>query len=319
MKRFIYILSVFCLFTLFFQTAQGQTVNRKLYLKSGNLMDRTVGSTKVNSGTFSKTGAIFQTVQIAENAPNGGTGPISTPTLTPGTNSNRLLLVVIGSEFSSTSNIIDSVKFGNEKLIFLDSLREGTSKVEVWYLLNPTGNSAVSAHWKNSLIVSMGASVFYNIDLENPFLSIKKQKITSSTSFTLNIPSSQGDFIVDIIGGNNGNNNTSGLSTTVSANSAVIFNEGSQGTDVAAAYRQGQADSTSFTWTGLGGNPAALIAITLSGNSSHESFKLKPALCNPAVIKAGREIEIKTFVNNITFTSGSTLNTTPPFRAVVSN
>ena len=117
MKRFIYILSVFCLFALFFQTAQGQTVNRKLYLKSGNLLDRTVGSSKVNSGTFSKTGAIFQTVQIAENAPNGGTGPISTPTLTPGTNSNRLLLVVIGSEFSSTSNIIDSVKFGNEKLI----------------------------------------------------------------------------------------------------------------------------------------------------------------------------------------------------------
>ena len=48
------------MFSLFFQTAQGQTVNRKLYLKSGNLMDRTAptGSTPINTSAFSKVGAI---------------------------------------------------------------------------------------------------------------------------------------------------------------------------------------------------------------------------------------------------------------------
>ncbi|MFM7090561.1 MAG: hypothetical protein ACKOZZ_07115, partial [Bacteroidota bacterium] len=58
MKRFLYLLPVYCFLTLFLQQADAQTVNRKLYLKSGNLLDRTVGSTKVNSGTFSKTGAV---------------------------------------------------------------------------------------------------------------------------------------------------------------------------------------------------------------------------------------------------------------------
>jgi hypothetical protein len=72
MKRFIPILSVFCFFALFFQTVQAQTVNRKLYLKSDRLLDRTAptGSTPIISSAFSKTGVIIDLVGSATTGPD---------------------------------------------------------------------------------------------------------------------------------------------------------------------------------------------------------------------------------------------------------
>ena len=313
MKRFIYILSVFCLVALFFQTAHAQTVNRKLYLKSGNLMDRTVGSTKVNSGTFSKAGVIKDAQGEFTTGPNQRASSTLSGSHITTSNSNRLMIVSVGSHVpSSSSPRVDSIKYGTQKLTLLDSVRINDVKIELWYLINPSsGTATVQPFWVNNLEASMGIVTFYNVDHETPILNYKL-KTSSSTPNGFFIKSNVGDFILDAI------------ATTANSNQPVILTggveylrEGSNDVTIVGATRTGSADSTQVSYSGTIEN-SALIALTLSGNSSHESFNLKPALCNPAIIKAGKEIEIKTFAN-LTLTSGSTLNATPLFRAVVTD
>ena len=133
MKRFIYILSVFCLIALFFQTAQAQTVNRKLYLKSGNLMDRTVGSTKVNSGTFSKAGVIKDAQGEFTTGPNQTASSTLSGSHITTSNSNRLMIVSVGSHVPSPSSPrVDSIKYGTQKLTLLDSVRINDVKIDHW-------------------------------------------------------------------------------------------------------------------------------------------------------------------------------------------
>ena len=314
MKRFIHILSVFCLFALFFQTAKGQTVNRKLYLKSGNLMDRTVGSTKVNSGTFSKTGVVKNAEGEFTTGPNQRASSTLSGSHITSSNSNRLMIVSVGSHVpSSSSPKVDSIKYGSQKLTLLDSVRINDVKIEVWYLINPSsGTATVQPFWVNNLEASMGIVTFFNVDQLTPISSYKlKTSTTTPTGFFVN--SNFGDFIIDAI------------ATTANSNQPVILTggveylrEGSNDVTIVGSTRTGSADSTQVSYSGTIEN-SALIAITISGNSNNETFKLKPALCNPSVIKAGKEIEIKTFVNNLTLTAGTTLNATPPFRAVVTN
>lgn len=318
MKKFIHILSVFCLFALFFQTAQAQIVNRKLYLKSGRLMDRTVGSTKVNSGTFSKT-EIFKDAQGEFTTGPNKRSPsdlIGSHTTTSSF-SNRFMIVSVGSHIASSSTPrVDSIKYGTQKLSLLDSVRINGVKIEIWYLINPSsGTATVQPFWvgTNNLEASMGVVTFYNVDQSDPILNYKlKTSTTSQNGFFIN--SNSGDFLIDAI------------ATTANSNSPVILTggveylrKGSNDVTIVGSTRLGRADSTEVSYSGLSTESSALIAITLSGNSNNETFNLKPAQCNPAVIKAGKEIEIKTFVNNLTLTAGSTLNTTPPFRAVVTN
>ncbi|MFN9379243.1 MAG: Ig-like domain-containing protein, partial [Bacteroidota bacterium] len=314
MKRFIHILSVFCLFSLFFQTAQGQTVNRKLYLKSGNLMDRTVGSTPIISSAFSKTGVslVNDAVSVASN--NGGSSnslTLSYPTASY--SSTRLMVVSIGSYVATNSTPrIDSVKYGSQKLIFLDSIVNSVNKVkiELWYLINPLSGSPknVVSHWNGSLECAMGVASFTNIDIDYPIRSIKKQN-SSATENSFHIESGLGDYIFDAIATND---------NSFSSGGNQFMSQGTNSVDIRGSTINGTADSTLVRYQSLN-DASSLIAVVLSGNSTNETFKLKPALCNPAVIKAGKQIEIKTFVNNLTLTAGSTLNTTPPIRAVVTN
>ncbi|MFN5790798.1 MAG: Ig-like domain-containing protein, partial [Bacteroidota bacterium] len=138
----------------------------------------------------------------------------------------------------------------------------------------------------------------------------KKISIIDENSFYLT--SGTGDFIIDAIAANRNSR------LTYNGGTEYMY-DGSNSVKISGSTRVGVSDSTQVKYTGLSTSNSALIAITLSGNSTNETFKLKPALCNPAVIKAGKEIEIKTFVNNITTNVGTTLNSTPPFRAVVTN
>jgi hypothetical protein len=314
MKRFIPILSVFCFFALFFQTVQAQTVNRKLYLKSDRLLDRTAptGST-ITSSAFSKTSISLVSGATSDaTSQNGSASPLSISYTTSSYTDPRLMIVSIGSWIPTNSTPrIDSVKYGNQKLIFLDSLVNTVNnvKIEMWYLLNPQVSSSisVSSYWQGTLECAMGVASFSNIDSEFPIRSIKKNNSSGAeNSFYIN--SSLGDYLFDAIATKDNSFATVG--------GTQFMTKGTNSIDIRGSTILGSSDSTLVKYANLNA-ASAYIAVALSGNTTNETFKLKPALCNDAIIKAGKEIEIKTYAN-VTVTSG-TLQNTPPFRAVVTN
>lgn len=314
MKRFIHILSVFCLFALFFQTVQAQTVNRKLYLKSGNLMDRTAptGST-ITSSAFRKTSISLVSGATSDaTSQNGSASPLSISYTTSSYTDPRLIIVSIGSWIPTNSTPrIDSVKYGNQKLIFLDSLVNTVNnvKIEMWYLLNPQVSSSISlsSYWQGTLECAMGVASFSNIDSEFPIRSIKKNN-SSGTDNSFYINSSLGDYLFDAIATKDNSFNTVG--------GTQFMTKGTNSIDIRGSTILGSSDSTLVKYENLNA-ASAYMAVALNGNTTNETFKLKPALCNNAIIKAGKEIEIKTYAD-VTVTSG-TLQNTPPFRAVVTN
>jgi len=299
------------------QQADAQTVNRKLYLKSGNLLDRTVGSTKVNSGTFSKTSVtLVNDATSVKTGQNGNTNTLTASYPTASYTGSRLMVVSIGSYVSTNSTPrIDSVKYGTQKLTFLDSIVNPTNnvKIELWYLTNPSSGNPKSlvSYWNGTLECSMGIASFTNIDVDQPIRSIKKQNtVGTAIENSFYIPSGLGDYLFDAIATKDNSFSTSG--------GTQYMSEGTNSIDIRGSTIVGTADSTLVKYISLNA-ASSLIAVALSGNTTNELYKLKPALCNPAVIKSGREIEIKTFVNNITTAAGTTLNTSPPFIAVITN
>jgi hypothetical protein len=143
-------------------------------------LDRTVPTgSKINSSLFNKINGSFQ-VNSGKSLNTGNNGSASPATINDyviDSNSDRILIVAITSEIVNNSTPrVSSVKFGTQEFKIIDSLLNGSTKLEMWYLLSPNVGTTddISVNWQGTLECSISAGCFFNIDQENPILKISK-------------------------------------------------------------------------------------------------------------------------------------------------
>ena len=298
---------------------QAQTANKRLYLKTGNALNRVVptGSTvqvtdslkkqaaRIADSGYFKTGNSGSTVGSLSSTATGSAGVSSKANYTP-SGTNRLMLVSIGSVVG-TNNSVSGVTFGSQSFTKLGSATVSNRKLEFWYLLNPsTTAAAVTINWpvNQTLECMVGVTAFNNVDPQNPFGQYVSNYDAAATTSSLSVPSGSGDIIVDAIA----------MKDNIVAPASPqrqIFQSGTNSVDVASSYRTaatGTATATSMQWTGISGGWSTL-GVALKGNTNDVLFTESPTMCSPFTIKSGTSINVTTYA---TVNSG-TLSGEPPF------
>jgi hypothetical protein len=285
--------------------AQAQTANKRLYLKSGEILNRTVptAATAQNTVALVKSPATFINSTSAVSANNGTNGPLTFTNYTVAAGTDRILIVSIAH---GTEQTITGVSFGAQQLTRLDTQRNGAVvQAELWYLL--LGNSAsdttanVTVSFTGSLRYAMGVSNFTNVDQTTPFGTIAKLNFAATTNVSLNVASGEGDVIIDAVGVDANGGNQANFQPGI--NQTVIFREST------SKFRGGSSrklavvgDSTSMSWSNANAQPWAVLAVPLKGVASEVDFIQSPAMCSPFTINAGQTI---TAFSNATVTSGT--------------
>ncbi|HEV7349825.1 Ig-like domain-containing protein [Telluribacter sp.] len=285
-----------------------QTVTKQLYLKSGNILNRTVptGSTVTSTISLTKQTAVVTGSGTFQTSNSGSsTGSLSSSSTFAPTGSNRLLLVSIAST-PGASNAVTGVTFGGTALTKLNQVVTGTdAKAELWYLINPSTTAAlVTISWPagQTLEAVVGVAMFDNVDVTAPF-GTNVTGTGTTTPASVAAPSALGDIVVDVVGTRAKNNASSGGQTT-------IFNSSTNSIGALSSYKGATAGSTSMSWN-ISGGPSqawAQIGVAVKGASTDASFTLSPALCSSFSIPSGQNIVVTAHA-----TSSSPISTTSSF------
>lgn len=309
--------AIFCLQL----SAQSQTVNQRLYLKSGSALNRVVptAGTATNSATLTKTTASVTSSGTFRTSNSGSTSGslvsnnasnTTANTYTP-SGVNRAILVTVASR-RDQANVatITGVRFGTTNLTKLAEQvnTASTAKVEIWYLLNPTNTAqTVEVLWTNGLNMEgfVGVTCLQDVDQTVPFGPLLSA--TGSTS-----PSSQtvisggGDVVLDVFA-------ISGSSSgTPDASQTLVFSSNTNSVAGGSSFKLASASpitSTSMIWTSPN-RPWATIGVAIKGFSNDAVFTQSPAMCSPFTIKAGSPITIFTHAS---VTAGTISGTTIPY------
>lgn len=287
-------------------------VNKQLYLKSGQLLNRE----KPTAESPQKTAALYKQQAVVDNISTGtsgtGLGIVSPMTIshTTGTGlTNSIILVTIVSD--PATSVVTTVKYNNVGLTKLDeAINTGEVRTSIWYLKNPAaGTHDVVITWSptTQLQIIAGVTTLYNVNLLDTFGPVAKATGTNSTGSTINVASAPGDFIFDALG-------FTGTSIAAGGSQSLIFNtftnklRGGSSDRTAAAS---PATSTPMSWTwGGGSKPWAHIGVALKGFSNETTFTQSPTLCAPFTIKADQTI---TVIAHAYVTSGTVTGTSIPF------
>jgi len=293
------------------------TVNKRLYLKSGSALSRTVPT----AATAQTSVALFKSTVTVQSAASGGSGSFATSpsgsstgsmtsssSFTP-SGSDRLMLVSVGS-VKGANNAVSSVTFGGVALTKLgETVDASNRKLEMWYLVSPsTTAGTVTINWPSgqTLEAMVGVTVFQNVDQTDIFGPLASNS-GSTASSSLTVTSAAGDIVVDAIAVKDNN-------ITFPTGFTEIFRSGTNSVDVGSSYgsaASGAATTTSVSWTGISGSWAAL-GVAIKGKSNDISFTQSPTFCSPFTIKAGSTLTIRA---NATVSSGtlSGISTVPFF------
>jgi uncharacterized repeat protein (TIGR01451 family)/gliding motility-associated-like protein len=303
MKFRFFLLPLFIL-GLSFSALSQSTVNKVLYLSDGQILDRIDpvaaddANTKQTINLFKNSATLVTTATSTVN-----NGAISSPlavSYTVANGTDRLLLVGIGYLVNGT-NAVTSVTFGTAQLTRLSQTVNVGSNVELWYLKNPTEQTAnVTVNWTGTLELVFGVANFINVNLNDPFGPVTNKAQTVLSPFSMDVASNQGDIIVDIVAKNNN-------SPIIGTGQTAIFNQGTNSIKIASSYKAGAVGSTNMSWTASGQSSNwAGIGVAIKGFANSDAFFAQtPTFCKPFTIKAGQTITIKAFAS---ITSGSISN-----------
>lgn len=322
LMRFVGLLLSLAVFNL--HDAGAQTVNKRLYLKTGSALDRTVptaGTAQTSTPLFKNSVTLVTSGSFLTSNGGSETGSLTSPTTFTPSGSDRLLMVTITS-LQRTNNTVSNVTFGGVALTKLgQNVNSSNYKVEMWYLLNPsTTAGSIVVSWPSTAIVTgdnnleamVGVSLFSNVDPTEPFGNLATNSGASTVNpSSVTVESTPGDIIVDAIS-YKANNNAFGTGQT------QIFRSGTNSIDGASSYKSastGTATSTSMSWTATPATAWTTMAIAVKGVSNDLSFTQSPTFCSGFTIKSGSTITVRA---NVTVSSGTVTGTTIPFQAHLS-
>jgi len=323
MKRFLPIsksslatvYTLLCGLSLFFtmlnaNSANAQLVNKRLYLKTGAGMSRVAPSSATIQSTAS---LVKQTAVLGVNGNfktgNGGStsGTLTSGAFTP-TNTNRLLLVTIGSVVGA-NNAVSAVTFGGVPLTKLTEAASGANKIEFWYLKNPAAAAnTITITWPatNSLEASVGYSCLYNVDQVVTFgPPASVSGAVDPTSLT--VQSAAGDIIVDAM-------EVTDKAFNAGQGQTQLFLSGNNSIDIRSSWKSastGAVTTTGMSWSGITGGWVT-VGVAIKGLSNDIPFTQSPAMCSNFTIKAGQTITIRA---NAAVTLNTASGATLPFTA----
>jgi Bacterial Ig domain/Secretion system C-terminal sorting domain len=231
----------------------------------------------------------------ANSTGTGLVGPIYV-SHTTGTGRNRLMLVSI----SNKNRTVLSVTYGSTPLILVgENNVSANARVAIYKLINPpSGLNTVtvnfSANPTSGAVVNV--STYTGVDLINPlgsFVSNEKSISTTGTSPNVNVSTTSGDLVYDVV---------SALSATVSVGAGQTQrfnnNSGSQN-EGAGSSKLASTTSTTISWTTSSTNWAiGAVAIKPEIIPNNISFTQSPALCSNLIIKA-QTVQVLVYANVI--------------------
>jgi gliding motility-associated-like protein/uncharacterized repeat protein (TIGR01451 family) len=306
-------------------------VNERLYLKSGDQLGRTIGSTvQTTNALFKETAVVvtngtgyFKTSNSGYDTgilSSNGNNQFSTRTTYTPSGTNRAIIVSIGSyvKVPELNNTVSSVTFGGVPLTkkfeyqFNDQKKSGYNlKLEVWYLLDPSNTAgAINVNWQIGPVLeaSAGVTVLANVDQDNPFGNIATANALTGPPSIL-VETAPGDLVLDVISAFK--QNYTGISPQT-----TVFSDGSNDVKVSSSYRDassGAATTTLMQWTpSNASNPYIIAGFAVKGQTNDAVFTQTPALCAPITVKSGSPITIKA---SATVTTGTVTASDIPFDA----
>jgi uncharacterized repeat protein (TIGR01451 family)/gliding motility-associated-like protein len=279
-----------------------QTVNKQLYLSDPLSLDR-IDPVASADATTATTSVLTKNTAVVENTtPNlitsgstaqGGSASPLTIAHTSGSSLNRMLIVGISS---TNATPVTGVTYNGTPLTYLGGSSNGSTKAEIWYLINPpnvTANVVIS--WTGTLECTAGVVTLNNVDQTNPFGTTATNSGTNFPS-SLSVSSNIGDMVIDVMA-KTGNAPTAGASQT------EIFNAGTNSVKSSSSYKTAAAGTTAMSWTTSGTNPTwATVGVAVKGNANDAIFTQTPAMGSNFTIKAGSTITIETYA---TVTTGT--------------
>jgi len=174
---------------------------RGIYVQQFKTMRSTSGTTDIKAYNFNTSGnALAKDADATTNDSSSGT-TITNSAFTVANNSNRVLVVSAARFDGSGGNISGITWNGTEDFVSPAAAVEddGTSRSEIWYLINPSvGTHDVVTTW-NATTANRGAGVysFYNADQTTPIGITNNATATSTPTTGTLTPTSTGSLIVD--------------------------------------------------------------------------------------------------------------------------
>jgi uncharacterized repeat protein (TIGR01451 family) len=285
---------VLSLFILQFSDLSAQTVNKRLYLKPGDIMNRvqpTSTSFSSSPGLTKGTAAFVGTPVTAISGVNGTVGPYTT-SYTISAGNDRMLIVGISS---GNETPVTSVSYGSQQLTKLGQTVSTDVKTELWYLLMPAvGTATVSVNFSTTVAMryAIGVVNLVNVDQGTPFGPFFSQNFATTTSVSYTVPSNLGDQIIDVVGvlatgGSQANFLPAATQTEVYRATNSKFRGGS-------SYRAGQLTNTGMSWSNPSTGPWSVLSVAVKGTANEVIFNQSPPMCSAFTIKAGTPITIRT-------------------------
>ncbi len=280
-------------------TAFAQTVNKRLYLKSGGTLNRVVptGGTITSTVSLTKNSASYRGSTAVKTQPGGDQTSKSTLAYTIPVGSNRLLLVAIASNNAFS---IQSVTYGSQPLSRWAQKSATGSDVELWYVVAPnTGTTdVVTVNWglNNTMEAVIGVADFINVNQTNP-LGIAGSSTGSTSPYQVITPSNLGDVVVDVF-----SQNRTGSAASYGSGQSTIFIEGTNNIKSGSGYLNGAAGSTTTSYNSSNGT-WTMLGVAIKGTANDVSFNQSPSFCSNFTIGASSTITVSV---SATVLSGST-------------
>jgi hypothetical protein len=127
--------------------------------------------------------------------------------VTVGSSSNRLLLFEFAGK--TGADHVTSVRFGGQPLTFLAARSQGSTRLELWYLINPPIGTGPLAWQKSGVAqnVTWGASVYAGVNQTSPFGPLWQAGATqdrNSGPKTLTVSGASGSLLAEAVVVNGG-------------------------------------------------------------------------------------------------------------------
>lgn len=167
-------------------------------------------------------------------------GSSTTLSHTVGSESNRLLIVVVG--INESSRTVSSMSYGGTAMTKIHNSGGTVTRVEMWCLVNPpAGTANVSVTLSGSSGCSMGALNFFNVNQTTPYGAVAAGNSESGAP-SVSVTSTAGQLAIDAI-------HTWATNPAVGPGQTQIFAEVRDDEHCRVSIENAAAGSTTMSWT----------------------------------------------------------------------
>lgn len=233
---------------------------------------------------------------------------------TPGSGTNRLLLVGIGlgsSDVQGDAGSVTGVTFGGTPMTLVNSATPPSGngvKTYLYSLTNPgsaAANVVISATGvsPNSASIAAGATTFTGVNQSTPLGTSVIATSGGSTSTSVTVSSATGELVYAVGAWDEGGSNQS---ITVSSGQTSLWEfDGTNYVSAGASTKPGAASVTS-TFTAGDSQENGLVSVPIKpatgGGSTSATFTQTPALSSALSLPAGSSIGAQAYVEMVTGT-----------------